>query len=148
MDEPAYHDACSAINPAPCVFEKALLAGGATCELARRRALAEREIVACTRPVARTNCLTLDELMRERSTFALRLPPPGTPLAHASSVKLQCGGLLGLQRALGAGHSDVHRIVVEAQLRWDSLLELPWMEIVQCIAAWQGRRRHRTRTNP
>jgi len=142
MDESAYREARAAINPAPCIFEKALLAGNAVCELARRHAVAERETVECTSAVARTNCQTLAGLFRERATFALRLPPPGNALPHAAAMKLQCGGLLGLRRALGASQSDVHRMVVEAQRRWSTLLDLPWPEVVGVIAAWQIRRRH------
>ena len=141
MDESAYRAMHGAINHAPCVFEKALLTRGASCALARRQALAEREMVACTMPVAHTNCGTFAELMRERSTFALRLPPPGVRLPHAVGMKLQCGGLAGLAAALGGNETDVHRLLVAARERWGSLLDLPWSDIVRAAVAWQDRRR-------
>ena len=56
MDESAYGVARGALNPLPCAFEKALLAGAAGCALASRRALAERETVACTSAIAQANC--------------------------------------------------------------------------------------------
>ena len=52
MDEAAYRSARGEINRLPCVFEKALLARCAVCQLASHRALAERETIACTSPVA------------------------------------------------------------------------------------------------
>jgi hypothetical protein len=141
MDEIAYARARAVANPAPCVFEKALLAGCAQCELAQRRALAEREAVACPSPTARTNCATLAALLRERATFTLRLPRPGEPLAHARAMQLQCGGLQGLREVLAAPDADVHRMIGLAHARSASLLDLAWDGIVRAIAAWQPRRR-------
>lgn len=133
-------------GPTACVFTKAVLAREAGCELARRQAVGERDLVACASPVAHTNCTTLAALLRERATFALRLPPHGAPLVHAKALQLQCGGLRGLQRALDgetAAPPDVHRLVGLAHERWGSLMDAPWGEIVPTLAAWQPRRRRR-----
>lgn len=128
-----------------CVFSRALLARAAACECVARRTLGEREVLECTQPVARNNCSLLRALMRERARFALKLPPGTAPLVHAQVLRLQCGGLLGLQQALAAGHSDVHpdvhRLVGEAQARHGSLMALPWEPIVAAMRAWQPRRR-------
>ena len=145
MDEAAYRAAQSAANRAHCAFEKALVMRCVTCELASRHALAERESVACTSPVARTNCATFLGLLRERAGFSLKLSRPEASIPHAIAMKLQCGGLAGLQQALLAKEPDAHLLVVEAQRRWGSLLDLPWPEIVGTIAAWQGRRRSPSR---
>lgn len=139
MDETAFSTVRRAGNPQSCVFEKALLARCAACELAARQALAEREGIACTSPVARTNCGTLLALLRERCAFALKLAPDAPP-PHALAMKLQCGGLEGLGR-VGGGERDVHRQVAAARERHGSLAELPWPAIVASVKAWQGRRR-------
>jgi hypothetical protein len=141
MDERAYREAQRALNHTPCVFEKALLARCTVCELAARQALAEREIVGCTSPVAQTNCATFIALLRERAAFALKLPRPGERLAHAVTMKLQCGSVAGLQHALNTTEPDVHRLVLAAQERWGGLMDLPWPTVVQEVVAWQGRRR-------
>ncbi len=141
MDELAYHASRQTRNPSPCVFERAILAGCAQCELAKRQALAEREIVACTLEVARINCATLAALLRERATFALRLPRLSEPLGHAKVMKLQCGGLLGLQVELGEPVADIHAMVQHAKVNGASLLDLPWDRIVASIVAWQPRHR-------
>ena len=141
MDELAYQRSRQSINASPCVFEKALLAGCAQCTLSRRQALAEREVVACSVPVARINCTTLASLFRERARFALHLPGAGVPMAHAKSMQLQCGGLGGLQTVLAAPVADVHAMVQQAQANDSSLLDLPWAEIVRAIAAWRLRKR-------
>ena len=128
-------------NRTPCVFEKALLSGCVTCELASSHTQGERESKVCSSRVARNNCATLLELLRERSTFPLKLPQPDEPIVHTMIMKLQCGGLGALQKSLGHDLSDVHQAIVEAQARWGSLLDLPWSAIVDGVTAWQGRRR-------
>ena len=140
MDENAYRDARGAAVPQPCVFEKALASGCAQCATSIRRALAEREAIGCASPTARTNCATLAALLRERATFALRLPPGG-PLPHAATMRLACGGLDGLRRCTASGEPDVHRLVAAAQARYGSLADLPWPQVVEAVVAWQGRRR-------
>lgn len=124
-----------------CVFTKALLAHAAVCELASRHAAGETDLVRCSSPVAQTNCTTLAALLRERATFTLRLPRAPAPLMHTKALQLQCGGLTGLQQALGVAQPDVHRMVGLAQARHGSLLDLPWQKLVEAIAAWQPRRR-------
>jgi len=141
MDETAYRAARRAVNPLPCVFEKALLARCADCAVAVRHALAERESVACASPVARTNCATLLALVAERAAFALRLPRGGDPLPHAVTMKLQCGALRGLADSLAGEDPEVHGLVVAAQRRWGSLADLPWPAIVAAVAGWQLRPR-------
>lgn len=146
MDELAYQASRQGANPSPCVFEKAILAGHAQCSLSKRLSLAEREFVACTFEVARINCSTLENLFRERATFVLRLPRPSVPIAHAKAMQLQCGGLRGLQAALGAPKLDVHELVQQAQANQASLLDLPWNDVVKSIADWQLRRRAAPKT--
>lgn len=132
--------ACCA-GPDACVFTKALLVGQARCGLAERQAVGERDLVTCRSPVAHHNCDTLAALLRERATFALRLPRHGAPIEHAKALRLQCGGLLGLRQALAADEPDVHALVLAAHGRWGSLLDAPWQDIVPAIVAWQPRAR-------
>jgi len=145
--DPIDADACCA-GPTACVFAKAVLSRHVGCELARRQAFGERELVSCSSPVAHTNCGTLAALLRERATFALKLPPASMPLLHVKALQLQCGGVLALQQALQAEAADVHRLVQQAQVRWGSLMDAPWAQIVPVVAAWQARRRHRPGADP
>ena len=126
-----------------CVFSRALQARVATCECAERRTRGERDIIECTSPVARTNCVTLAALMHERARFALHLPRPGRPIIHAQALRLHCAGLLALQHALGAAQADVHGLVGAAHERHGSLTELPWDAIVRELAQWHPRRPRR-----
>jgi len=129
-------------TPSPCAFGRAVLAGEAGCALARRRSLGEIEEIACASPVAHLNCTHLLALLRERGAFALHLPPPTRALAHAQSMRLQCGGALAIARALGrARPDDLHDLLAQARERWEALIDLPFAAIVPDMASWQPRRR-------
>jgi len=144
MDEAAFRHARGEINRLPCVFERALLARHAACELAVRHQIAERESVACAQPVARALCARMEALLREKSAFALGVTGTGRILPHAMVMKIQCGGLDGLKALLDAGTvaPDVRRLVRLAQERYGDLAALPFSEVVQGVAAWKARRRH------
>ena len=150
MDEAAFRAARVRVTEYACVFEKSLLARCADCRLAARHALAEGEAIGCQSPVARANCGTLCAMLRERSTFALKISRPSAPLPDALTMRLQCGGLAGLASALTAGKlgnvhtNDVHALVTAARDRYGALTDLPWPEIVAAVVAWQGRK-HRPR---
>jgi hypothetical protein len=99
MDESAFRRARDRANPQPCAFEKAILARFCSCSLAERQNIAEREAVACGSPPAREQCAALRALLRQNSAFALKLTQVHAPLPHAKEMKVQCGGLRGLQQA-------------------------------------------------
>jgi len=141
MDELAYWAARRGANRLPCVFEKALLLRCAACALALPHALAERETLACTEPAAHADCQSFHRLLREKSLFALKIGPAAERISHAQEVRLQCGGLRGLQEALGKPPDvppDVHLL-----LRGADIPELPYSRIIQGVSAWQGRKRTR-----
>lgn len=144
MDETGSNPASCCHGPSACVFARALLAQAARCELARRRSVGEAEVLVCSSPVAQLNCGTLLALLRERASFALRLPRPPAPLVHAKALQLQQGGLAALQRCLAAPQADVHTLVGLAHERHGSLMELPWQPLVEAVVAWPPRRRRRS----
>lgn len=122
----------------------AVLARQAGCPLVKMAQYGEAERPHCTSPVANTNCRTLLALLRERSTFALRLPPPATPLPHATELRLQCGGLRGIATALGepeVAPSDIHALVTRARDAFDGLLGIPFATVVASVVRWEGRPR-------
>ncbi len=151
MDESAFHRARGAANPQPCVFEKALFARCCACSLVERQSIAEREVLACASPPAQAQCAALRALLRQKSVFALKLAQPDGPLPHANEMKLQCGGLQGLQRlaqgqaAAGPGVlpalADVHELVRVCSEKFGGLANLPYSEVVQSVVAFPIRRR-------
>lgn len=147
MDERAFRDTYNAVNPLACPFEKALLICQCACREARRVNIAERLAVCCLDARAQGDCMLLLELLRRNSAFALKLTHADEVLPHAKYVKVQCGGLLGLQAALRPEQegtppvADIRGLVLEAQERFGGLPELPYNEIVRGIAGFQARKR-------
>ena len=131
-------------DPPPCAFAKAVLARQGACPLVTMALEGEAERPRCASPVANANCRTLHALLRERATFALRLPTPGSALPHAAEQRLQCGGLRGLAAALGepeVAPSDIHALVTRAQAAFDGLTGIPFSTVVASIVRWEGRQR-------
>ncbi len=132
------------LAPLPCAFAKAVLARQGACPLVTMRLQGEAERPCCASPVANANCRTLHALLRERATFALRLPPPATPLSHTAQMRVQCGGLRGLAAALGeadATPEDIHGLVAKARERFDGLLGIPFETVIAAMLQWEGRPR-------
>ena len=149
IDESAFRDARKLVNPYPCAFEKALLARCCQCSLAQRMNIAEREAVGCTDPALRETCLALRGHLRQNSAFALKLQHTSGPLPHAKELKIQCGGLRGLQKVLSGSAevenvNDVGALARLALERYLTLEQLPYSEIIQAVAAYEIRRRRVT----
>ena len=127
-----------------CAFAKAIAAGWGRCPLVTMVSVGESERPCCASPVANTNCRTLNAMLRERSTFVLRLPPPASPVPHAVEMRLQCGGLRGLAQALGEPQTppaDIHALVTRARDAFGGLLGIPFDPVVAAIAQWERRPR-------
>lgn len=143
MDETAYRNAKGEINRLPCVFERALLARHAVCELATAHQIAERETFACSQSAAHRECRQLAELLRQKSAFALGITDTQRILPHAMVMKIQCGGLLGMKSVFDpdALAPNVRRLLRLACEQHGELEALPFSEIVKGVAAWKPRRR-------
>lgn len=148
LNEDAYRSAREDTNRHACSFEKALLRRCCGCENAEKHNIADRETVSCKTAVARENCHTLHELLHQSALFTLKLTHIQEPLPYAKEMKIQCGGMLGLQRIFAPDPdapstvSNIHGLVLAAQDKFGSLQDLPYSEIVKSIAAFEARRKH------
>jgi hypothetical protein len=133
MDETAYRQALTASTPRNCPFEKSVLTHCAACSRAEKHNIAEREIVVCNDEVARGDCIDFRDLLRHNFTFALGKLHIEGPLPHAKEMRMQCGGLKGLQYMLDGSEvaSDVAALLEMARQRYGNLAELPFSLIVQ-----------------
>jgi hypothetical protein len=90
------------------------------------------------------DCAQMAELLREKSSFALRLTATQRILPHAMVMKIQCGGLDGLQGPARPCRAGARRAAPGAPgpRAYGDFGELPFSEVVQGVAAWKPRRRH------
>ena len=144
VDETAYRNKLLASDTLSCVFEKALLAACCSCSLVEKHYLAERESLVCTDESARELCLSLHQLLRQNAMFALKHIHESEPFTHAEEMKVQCGGLTGLQLTVDETDSvvDVAGLVETATSKFGSLEKFSYSLIVQSITAYHIRKRH------
>lgn len=149
MEEREYQSTYQALNQRRCVYEKAINARRCSCEQAARFHLADREGVACKSDEGNQMCTELLDTMRRNARFSLHLTHANGPLPHAKEIRVQVGGLLGLQQLLhpessGADKvSNIHGLAREALDRYTRFRDLPYDVIVKAIVSYQGRRKHR-----
>jgi len=147
MEEQEYKDTYRTINKRRCIFEKTINSRRCTCEKALRFHLADREGIACKSATGNALCTELLNGMRHKARFALHLTRADGPLPHAKEIKVQTGGLLGLQallhpdRAAGQNIDNAIGLVDLAIQRYGSLAELPYDGIIQSIVKFEGRRK-------
>jgi hypothetical protein len=147
IDEARYRDTYRSVNERPCPFEKAILTNRCGCELSQRILLAEREAASCAHADARARCVELLEYLRDKARFALKETRIGGPLPHGKEIKVQVGGMLGLQELVGAAAQgsatvdNVHAVLDAAVSRYGSIQHIPYQELVRHVLNYQHRRR-------
>jgi hypothetical protein len=151
VDQDAFRDTYRAVNERHCVYEKAILTNNCSCSLAHKFCIAEREGVHCRSEPAQAACAELLELLRRHARFALKTTDNRSALPHAKAMRIQVGGLRGIEAALHPeqpvpAHIADIRLTIEAAIAtFGSLERLPFQEIIKQVAAYQGRRRARGR---
>lgn len=146
VDEEQYRRAREQLVTLPCPFEKAISSRVCGCRQSKKTQLGEREAMNCGDEGAHRQCVKLLTQIRRRANFALGLTHMPSALPHAKAVKLQCGGLLGLQHALdGEGSmqrvNDVSALVKRALKRCGVMEDMPFEQIVRSVARYDHRQR-------
>lgn len=147
VEEDEYRSTYRAVNQRRCVFEKAILNRHCSCSFATRFFLADREGISCEAEAAHTRCSRLLSMLRDKSRFALKLRSTEEELPHTKEIKVQAGGLLGLQKAVypesvhGKQVEDIAGLIANALKTFTSLERIPYSEITQSVAAFAGRKK-------
>ena len=142
MDETAFRQKLSEMIERPCTFEKAILAGCVECKRSERVQIAEREAVTCQNQTSLFRCTSLHDHLRHGFVFALKNMREDAALSHAQEMRVQCGGLRGLQHVFN-GNTEVDNVdaLLESVLQqWGELAALPYSEVVHAAAlCYKGR---------
>ena len=145
MEEREYREIYSAINERRCPYEKAINSRRCNCSQSRRFNLANREGIACKSEAGNLLCNDLLNIMRQKARFSLHVTHATSPLPHAKEIKVQVGGLLGLQKLLNPQAADastvgdIYGLTNAALGHYISISELPFAQIVQSIVIFEGR---------
>jgi hypothetical protein len=147
MEEQEYRAAYQALNQRRCVFEKAINSRRCGCTQSARFNLADREGVACKSDAGNALCIGLLDALRRNARFPLHLTHVDGPLPHAKEIRVQIGGLLGLQRLMHPDRAqadtvpNINGLACEAIERYSRIEDLPLDLIVQGIVSFEGRRK-------
>jgi hypothetical protein len=143
VDEHAFMHALGAINPKPCIFGKVILSRHCACSKINKRYAAEREMVECSVDAERVKCRDLLEQLRHNSMFALKMTHITPPLPHGPEMRVQCGGLQGLQLEVDGAETvtDISALVAAAHQKFGSLDDFPYSKIVQSVVSCEVRKR-------
>ena len=143
MDEIAFMHALGSVNPKPCAFGKVILSRHCACSKVNKRYAAEREMVACSVDAEREKCLELLDFLRQNSAFALKLTHVTPPLPHGPEMRVQCGGLQGLQQEVdgSADVVDISALLSAAKAKFGSLDNFPYSKIVQSVVSCEVRKK-------
>lgn len=145
MEEQEYRATYQALIQRRCVFEKAINSRRCSCAQSARFHLADREGVACESDAGNALCIALLDAMRRNARFSLHITNADAPLPHAKEIRVQIGGLLGLQKLLHpdlAQADSVHNInglATEALDRYRRIVDLPYKLIMQTLVRFEGR---------
>ena len=133
MDETVYQQTLTSSLNRYCPFEKTLLTHCAACSKADKRNIAEREVLTCNSAEAHERCIALRDLLRQKFTFALGKLQIDGPLPHAQEMRMQCGGLKGVQFVLDGSNEvfDVSGLLDLAQQHYGVLKDFPYDIVVQ-----------------
>jgi hypothetical protein len=154
MEEKAYKDTYHSINERRCVFEKTINSRRCTCKQSQRFHLADREGIACKSITGNALCIEFLNSMRSNARFALHLTSSEGPLPHAKEIKVQTGGLLGLQglirpeRAEDTNIDNAIGLIDAAIEKYGRIEDLPYDIIVQAIVKFEGRRKRPRKNDP
>lgn len=133
MDEAAFRQRMNTLNVRSCPFAKTILTGCASCSKTEKFSIAERELVACRNEESHQRCSALRDLLRHNFTFTLGRMHIDGPLPHAQEMRMQCGGLKGLQIVLDGneGVLDIDKLLTLSLVKFGGLSDLPYSQIVR-----------------
>ena len=133
MNEDEYRNTYRQVNHQRCVFEKMVLLRYGNCEYNQKLFLAEREAMACQSEVAQKQCQLLLNTMRKNARFALQITKADAPLPHSKEVKVQAGGLYGLQQYLQHKNTADTGELSDDKLKFDNHSSQPIKNIYQTL---------------
>lgn len=151
MEEDEYRATYNTVNERRCIYEKALNARQVGCSCMRRFYLADREGVGCQSDEALARCTAFLERTRDSARFALQMPRIGGPLPHNKEIRVQAGGLLGLQALLDPERDgattvdDAFDLLNRAEARFGDVGRIPYQEVVKQVTRFRGRERRSRR---
>lgn len=147
MDEDSYKAAYERINTAPCAFEKGILSLRCRCAYQHMFRLADRHGVGCRDALMQQNCTGFLDHLRKQTRFVFKIDIDG-PLPHNKELKVQNGGMLGVQKLLLDNApdnevDDIAGLMTRSIELYGCIEDIPYNRIMPSVTAYQTRPRRR-----
>ena len=126
-----------------CAFNATLMGDQFGCAHARHVVRRGGPDVACTDSAGHERCRRLFELLKASALPAFGVEDDLLSMPHSTLVKIQFGGLLGVQRLLGNGVetvTDINSLVDHAENRFGGLETVPCEQIHMDMTGYKIRR--------
>lgn len=127
-----------------CAFSNTLVTNQFACEKGLPVTRRGGPDVACTSEAAHRRCEQLFERMKTAALPAFGVEDDLLNMPHSVLVKIQFGGLLGLQRLLNAGGAEVrniHFLLEQAAEKFNGLQAFPYQSLVEDMISHKLKRR-------
>ncbi|VAW57742.1 hypothetical protein MNBD_GAMMA07-276 [hydrothermal vent metagenome] len=146
MDEINYRQTYERINNAPCAFEKGILSLKCKCSYQHLFNLADRHGVGCIDSAKQQTCTTFLNYLRQQTRFLFKIAIDG-PLPHNKEIKVQNGGIQGLQKLLMNDEcvSDIANILQQSTTLYGSIEKIPYSLIMPSVNHYKTRPKRQRR---
>lgn len=132
-----------------CPFSATLVSEDFGCRKASRIVRRGGAEIACSSESAQSRCNDLHARMKEVSLPALGFEDDLLQMPHSAQLKIQYGGLLGLQRIVQTGEaptttlSNIDSLISAALDRFPSVEAIPFDELCTDITGYRLARRRK-----
>lgn len=130
-----------------CAFSNTLMTNQFGCEKSEQVTRRGGPDIACTSDAAHQRCEKLFQQMKAAALPAFGVEDDLLSMPHSVLVKIQHGGLLGLQRLLESGAAgsaavkNVHALVDQAVEKYNDLDAIPCPALVEDMTSFKLKRR-------
>lgn len=127
-----------------CAFNATLMGDQFGCTHARHVVRRGGPDIACVDNTGHERCQQLFELLKASALPAFGVEDDLLSMPHSTLVKIQFGGLLGIQRLIGGNGdtvADIHSLVGRAETQFGSLTSIPCEQVRADMTGYKIRRR-------
>ncbi|MCR4347482.1 MAG: hypothetical protein NUV55_09830 [Sulfuricaulis sp.] len=135
------------MEPYKCAFSNTLITKQFGCEKGEQVTRRGGPDIACASEEAHLRCEKLYQQMKAAALPAFGVEDDLLSMPHSVLVKIQLGGLLGLQRLLSSGAADsaevrnIHALVDQAIGQYGNLDAIPCPALVEDMTSYKLKRR-------
>lgn len=127
-----------------CAFNATLMGDQFGCTHARHVVRRGGPDIACVDNTGHERCQRLFELLKSSALPAFGVEDDLLSMPHSTLVKIQFGGLLGIQRLLGGNGdtvADINSLVGRTENRFGNLASIPCEQVRADMTGYKIRRR-------